>query len=87
MRFFILEWANGAVITNSNKIYKSIKLLKNNGIENRYEDKWNSPGLNFKFTDIQATILLEQIKKIHDTKKKIIDCNYKFTIINYNINE
>tara|TARA_Y100001958_G_C21247317_1_gene578468 strand:+ start:1303 stop:2409 length:1107 start_codon:yes stop_codon:yes gene_type:complete len=66
----------GAIITNSNKIYKSIKLLKNNGIENRYVDKWNSPGLNFKFTDIQATILLEQIKKINETKKKIIDLYY-----------
>jgi|TARA_B110000483_G_scaffold243516_1_gene333778 dTDP-4-amino-4,6-dideoxygalactose transaminase len=62
----------GAVITNSNIINKSIKLLKNNGIENRYVDKWNSPGLNFKFTDIQATILLEQIKKIKETKKKLI---------------
>ena len=66
----------GAVITNSNTINKSIRLLKNNGIENRYVDKWNSPGLNFKFTDIQAAILLQQIKKIEQTKRKLIRLYY-----------
>ena len=61
----------GAIVTKNNNIYKSIKLLKNNGVINRYVDKWNSPGLNFKFTDIQASILLEQIKKIEKIKKKL----------------
>ena len=59
----------GAIVTKNNNIYKSILLLKNNGVTNRYVDKWNSPGLNFKFTDIQASILLEQIKKLKNKKK------------------
>ena len=64
-------WTRWTIVTKNNNIYKSILLLKNNGVTNRYVDKWNSPGLNFKFTDIQASILLEQIKKIEKIKKKI----------------
>ena len=69
----ITSGQGGAIITNSKKIFNSIKLLKNNGIIDRYVDKWNMPGFNFKFTDIQASILISQINNLKQNKSKLIN--------------
>ena len=61
----------GAIITNNTILEKKLRLIKNNGIINRYTDRWNTFGLNFKFTDIQASLLLKQINKLNSNKKKL----------------
>ena len=73
----------GAIITNNSFLDKKLRLIKNNGIINRYTDKWNTFGLNFKFTDIQASLLLKQINKIDLTVKKLRSL-YKFYEKNLN---
>ena len=73
----------GAIITNNSFLDKKLRLIKNNGIINRYTDKWNTFGLNFKFTDIQASLLLKQINKIDFTVKKLRSL-YKFYEKNLN---
>jgi len=67
----------GAVITNNKNLDRKLRLIKNNGIVNRYTDTWNTFGLNFKFTDIQASLLIKQINKIHINIKKLRSL-YKF---------
>lgn len=67
----------GAIITDDNLLDKKLRLIKNNGIINRYTDRWNTFGLNFKFTDIQASLLLKQIDKINFNVKKLKSL-YKF---------
>ncbi len=62
----------GALITNDSKMFHKLKLIKNHGIINRYTDKWGTFGFNFKFTDIQASILLNQIDNLENTKKKLL---------------
>ncbi len=54
----------GALITSNQELYRNIKLVKNFGREKDGTDKQVFYGVNFKFTDIQAVIGIEQLKKL-----------------------
>lgn len=54
----------GALLTNKKNIYKKVKRLKNFGRETGGHDVHDHWGWNFKFTDIQAVIGIEQMKKL-----------------------
>ena len=54
----------GAIITNDDKIASKISRLKDFGRSGGGNDIHDSIGYNFKFTDIQAVIGIEQMKKL-----------------------
>lgn len=54
----------GALVTDNEEIIKKIRLLRDFGREKPGEDHYLNMGWNFKFTDIQAVIGLEQMKKM-----------------------
>lgn len=54
----------GALITNNSKFYEKIKKLKDFGRSRGGIDFYETVGWNFKFTDLQAVIGIEQLKKI-----------------------
>jgi len=60
----------GALVTDSKKLYQKIKRLKDFGRDKGGADIYNHWGWNFKFTDIQAVIGIEQLKKIKGRIKK-----------------
>ena len=65
----------GALITNDDKIADRIRRLKDFGRSSGGNDIHNTIGFNFKFTDIQAVIGIEQMKKLQwrvDRKKEIL---------------
>lgn len=71
----------GALITNNQKIYKKIKLIKDFGREQGGVDFYKTVGWNFKITDLQAVIGIEQMKKIRgriEKKKEIFRSYQKF---------
>tara|TARA_B100001059_G_C17709303_1_gene514543 strand:- start:453 stop:1088 length:636 start_codon:yes stop_codon:yes gene_type:complete len=53
----------GAIFTNDNLIYKKIKLLRNHG-QLKYSITATGPGINSRLGSVQATVLLEKLKKI-----------------------
>ena len=55
----------GALITNDDEIAHKIRRLKDFGRSDGGNDIHDMIGYNFKFTDIQAVIGLEQMKKLH----------------------
>jgi len=64
----------GAIVTDNRHVYTRIKWLKNFGREVDGVDKHEHLGYNFKFTDLQAVIGIEQMKKLPNLikhKKKI----------------
>ena len=78
----------GMVITNNFQIYKKLLKLKNFGRITDGNDVYNSIGYNFKFTDIQATLGLSQLKSLAwriKQKKKIFKYYFKFLSKNKNI--
>ena len=54
----------GFLVCNDDDIYSRLNALKNFGRAEDNNDLYLSFGLNFKFTDIQAIIGLEQLKKL-----------------------
>ena len=65
----------GALITNDDEIADKLKRLKDFGRTQGGLDIHNTIGFNFKFTDIQAVIGIEQMKKLSwrvDRKKEIL---------------
>lgn len=54
----------GALITNNPALNRNIELIKNFGRESAGVDKHIFYGVNFKFTDLQAVIGIEQMKKV-----------------------
>lgn len=64
----------GALITDNEELYNKIKLIRDFGRESGGTDHYLIKGWNFKFTDIQAIIGIEQMKKLHwrvNRKKEI----------------
>ncbi|MBQ7067273.1 MAG: DegT/DnrJ/EryC1/StrS aminotransferase family protein [Lachnospiraceae bacterium] len=56
----------GALITDNEALYKKILLIRDFGREKSGEDHYLVKGWNFKFTDLQAVIGIEQMKKLSD---------------------
>ncbi|TAE70943.1 MAG: DegT/DnrJ/EryC1/StrS family aminotransferase [Bacteroidetes bacterium] len=54
----------GALITSNPEWHRKIELIKNFGRESAGIDKHIFYGVNFKFTDLQAVIGIEQMKKL-----------------------
>ena len=90
----------GIVVTNNKKIYKQLKILKDQGRigpTTGGEDNYISYGYNFKFTDLQAALGLSQMKNLNWRIKKLkaihkfylkhINQNKNFRIIKFNIKE
>lgn len=72
----------GALVTNNRKFYKKLKKLKDFGRIKGGIDTHNTWGWNFKFTDLQAVIGIEQMKKLPTRlkRKKEIYQRYKHAL-------
>ena len=69
----------GALVTDNSITYKKLKKLKDFGRSSGGNDIHDTIGFNFKFTDLQATIGIEQMKKLPHgirRKKKIFKLYY-----------
>jgi len=60
----------GAVITNDDEIAYKLERLKNFGRSGSGNDIHDTIGWNFKFTDLQAVIGIEQMKKLQSRVKR-----------------
>ncbi|MGE5389740.1 MAG: DegT/DnrJ/EryC1/StrS family aminotransferase [Deltaproteobacteria bacterium] len=64
----------GALITDNEELFNKIKMIKDFGRERGGIDNYLIKGWNFKFTDLQAVIGIEQMKKLEwrvNRKKEI----------------
>ncbi|MCX7832693.1 MAG: DegT/DnrJ/EryC1/StrS family aminotransferase [Ignavibacteria bacterium] len=60
-RKIITTGEGGAILTNNKEIYLRLKRLRNHGFQ---EQQFLETGYNYRMTDIQAAIGIEQLKKI-----------------------
>ncbi len=60
----------GALITDNEALFERIKLIRDFGRESGGSDHYLIKGWNFKFTDLQAVIGLEQMKKLPQRVKR-----------------
>ena len=94
----ITSGQGGIVVTNSKLIYKNLCQLKDQGrvgLTTGGEDTYHSTGYNFKFTNLQAVLGLDQLRTINQRtatlkshylfyKKNLIQ-NKKFKLINFSL--
>lgn len=73
----------GCLVTNDDKLAAKIRKLKDFGREGGGNDIHDQIGYNFKFTDIQACIGIEQMKKLkwRIARKKEIAARYKALLV------
>jgi len=74
----------GAIVTNNDEIANKIRKLKDFGRSEGGNDVHDSIGFNFKFTELQAVIGIEQMKKLawRIERKKIIYQRYQENLRN-----
>jgi perosamine synthetase len=72
----------GMVVTDDAHVYRRLKLLKNNGMEDINTPHYIQAGANFKFSDILAAVGLEQLKVLDEHAKRVKDIymRYKLSI-------
>jgi len=80
----ISSGGGGAVVTDNKEYYEKLKLIKDFGREKAGIDKCIYPGINLKFTDLQAVVLIEQMKKLSQRieRKKEMYKRYRETLEN-----
>ena len=54
----------GMVVTNKEETYERLKLVRNHGVVDTFEATYEDVGLNFKFTDMLASMGLVQLSKV-----------------------
>ena len=61
----------GFVVTDDDNLASKVRMIKNFGRRESGKDIFEVFGLNFKFTDLQAIIGLEQLKKMNDRTSRM----------------
>jgi perosamine synthetase len=56
----------GFVVTRNQDTYEKLKLIRNHGVNDTFAADYTQIGLNFKYTDIQASIGLSQLRRLSD---------------------
>ncbi|MBI2664014.1 DegT/DnrJ/EryC1/StrS family aminotransferase [Candidatus Woesearchaeota archaeon] len=54
----------GAILTNNRELYDKLKLIRNNGTPDHFIPEYQRVGLNFKFTDMLASIGLVHLSQV-----------------------
>ena len=61
----------GFVVTDDDNLAKKLRMIKNFGRRESGKDDFEVFGVNFKYTDIQAVICIEQMKKLPSRVKRM----------------
>jgi perosamine synthetase len=73
----------GYIVTNNDELALKINQIKNFGRKESGKDIFEIFGVNLKYTDIQAVITLEQMKKLDDRVKRMKEIyNLYFELLN-----
>lgn len=61
----------GFVVTHDEETYKALKLIRTHGVNDVVHCSYTRSGFNFRFTDIQASIGIAQLKRLPDRIQKV----------------
>ena len=71
MSKLITTGQGGMVVTNDEALRDKLRLVKNHGVVDNFTESWGQPGMNFKFTDVLASIGLAQLDKVPERIKHV----------------
>lgn len=61
----------GFVATRSESIYERLVAMRTHGVASVVNAEWKQPGFNFRFTDLLASIGIEQLKRMPEHVEKL----------------
>ena len=69
----------GFIASNDDEFAMQLRLMRTHGVENVVEPRnWNRPGFNFRFTDVLASIGIEQFKKLDSRLNRLRQIHQKY---------
>lgn len=69
----------GFIVSNDDEFALQLRLMRTHGVENVVEPgNWNRPGFNFRFTDVLASIGIEQFKKLDSRLNRLRQIHQKY---------
>ena len=69
----------GFIASNDDEFAMQLRLMRTHGVENVVEPKsWSRPGFNFRFTDVLASIGIEQFKKLDSRLNRLRQIHQKY---------
>lgn len=68
----------GIIVTRNEELYKKMVLMRTQGVGDVFNAQWCIPGLNFRFTDILASIGSIQLSLLDSRKKKVTEIYKKY---------
>lgn len=69
----------GFIVSNDDEFALQLRLMRTHGVENVVEPRnWNRPGFNFRFTDVLASIGIEQFKKLDSRLNRLRQIHQKY---------
>jgi dTDP-4-amino-4,6-dideoxygalactose transaminase len=69
----------GFCVTNNPILYEKLVHLRTHGVGNVFEPTWSNFGMNFRYTDPQASIALNQLTKLESRIKKQHENRFIYT--------
>lgn len=70
----------GFIASNDDEFAVQLRLMRTHGLESTVEPKnWKRPGFNFRFTDVLASIGLEQLKKLDTRLNRLREIYEKYS--------
>lgn len=67
---FLTSGQGGFVVTHSKTLYQRLRTLRTHGVLNPQDETFTQFGFNFRYTDMQASIALEQLQRLEEKKEK-----------------
>lgn len=68
----------GFIVTRDKQIYERLKMIRIHGVNDVINVSYTQPGFNFRFTDIQASIGIAQLKRLPERIAKVKDIYMKY---------
>jgi dTDP-4-amino-4,6-dideoxygalactose transaminase len=63
----------GIIVTNNEELYRIMVMMRTQGVGDVFNAQWHIPGLNFRFTDILASIGSIQLSLLDARKQKVTE--------------
>jgi perosamine synthetase len=68
----------GFIVTRDKKTHETLKLIRTHGVSDVVNPSWKRIGFNFRFTDILASIGIEQLKKLPEKIEAVKEIYQKY---------
>lgn len=68
----------GFCVTNDERIFKALRDIRSHGMGDVFFPEWNAFGMNFRFTDLQSSLAINQLSELNFRLERQIEIRNKY---------